>query len=126
LEASSTGSNGKHMNVNILERVKALYDECGTDMFKDISAYLAYGYIHKTPKSFILAKTVNLNNKTKPSEQWGESNPNAWFVHMAVGEGCISEWIKIMPFELPYVGWGRETKKRGIKFYELNKILRRK
>ena len=53
--------------MNILERVKDLYDECGVDMFKDISAYLAYGYIHKTPKSFILAKTVDLNSKTKPS-----------------------------------------------------------
>ena len=46
--------------MNILERVKNLYDECGADMFKDISAYLTYGYIHKTPESFILAKTVGL------------------------------------------------------------------
>ena len=114
------------MSINILERVKDLYDECGVDMFKDISAYLAYGYIHKTPQSFILAKTVDLNSKTKPSEQWGASDPNAWFVHMAVAEGCIREWIKIMPFRLPYVGWARENKKRATRFYELSKILRRK
>ena len=116
MEGGCPGSNDKHVNVNILERVKALYDECGIDMFKDISAYLAYGYVHKTPQSFILAKTVDLNSKTKPSEQWGESNPNAWFVHVAVGEGCIKGWIKIMPFKLPYVGWARETKKKQLGF----------
>jgi len=31
-----------------------------------------------------------------------------------------------MPFKLPYVGWARENKNRPIRFYDLNRITRRK
>jgi hypothetical protein len=112
--------------MNILERVRGLYEECEIDMFEDISTYLTYGYIHKTPTSFILAKPVDKDSEFSLNEQWGVTNPNAWFIHMAVGEECIKEWINLMPFKLPFVGWARENKKRPIKFYDLNKILRRK
>jgi hypothetical protein len=112
--------------MNIMERVSGLYEECGMDMFSDISTYLTYGYMHKTPTSFILAKTVDKDSDTPPAEQWGTLKPNAWFVHMAVGEECVKHWINLMPFKLPYVGWARQNKKRPIKFYDLNKISRRK
>ena len=112
--------------MNIMERVNNLYDECGIDMFKDISTYLVHGYMHKTPKSFILAKTVDKDSETPPAEQWGTSKPNAWFVHMAVGDECIEHWINLMPYKLPYVGWARENKNRPIRFYDLNRITRRK
>ena len=71
--------------MNIMERVSDLYEECGMDMFSDISTYLTYGYMHKTPTSFILAKTVDKDSETPPAEQWDGLKPNAWFVHMAVG-----------------------------------------
>ncbi len=112
--------------MSILKEVKDLYDECSMDMFKDISVYLTHGYVHKTPKSFILAKTINKDIDTPPAEQWDTPNPNAWFVHMAVGQGAISYWINLMPFTMPYVGWARENKKKPIKFYTLDTIIRRK
>ena len=112
--------------MSILAKVKDLYEECSMDMFKDISVYMNYGYVHKTPTSFILAKTVDKDSNTPPAEQWNVSNPNAWFVHMALGEDCIPYWINLMPYKLPYVGWARENKKKPIRFYDLNKIIRRK
>ena len=112
--------------MNILTRVKEFYDECGIDMFKDISAYMAHGYVHKTPESFILAKTVRTDIDEHPANQWGVDAPNAWYVHAAVGDDWIMDWVDLMPFPLQKVGWMRHLKNKPVKFYDLETILRRR
>ena len=34
--------------MNIIEQAKNFYELIGIDMFKDISAYMAYGYVFNT------------------------------------------------------------------------------
>ncbi len=124
METSSVRSNG--IDMNILERTKNFYEECNKDMFKDISAYLAYGYIHKTPESFILAKTVKSDSEMHPAEQWNTTGADAWYVHVAIGDDWIMDWINLMPFPLPKVGWMRQLKKKPVRFWDLESILRRR
>jgi hypothetical protein len=45
---------------------------------------------------------------------------------VAVGENAISEFIQRIPYPLPYVGWMRELKQKPVKWYEFNRIIRRK
>ena len=45
---------------------------------------------------------------------------------MAIGKVGISEFINRIPYELPFVGWMRYLKNQPVKFYDFNKIIRRK
>jgi len=112
--------------MNILERAKQFYEDLGMDMFKDITMYMSYGYVFKTPDSLLMGKAVRIDIDQHPQDQWQVENPNAWYVHMAIGEVGISEFIKRIPYELPFVGWMRHMKKQPIKFYDFNRIIRRK
>ena len=45
----------------------------------------------------------------------------AWFIYLAVGN--MSEMIRLLPYKLPYIGWGRERKGREPRYYPLEKLL---
>lgn len=112
--------------MNIIEQAKNFYELIGTDMFKDISAYMAYGYVFKTPDSLLLGKAVDTNAELHPAAQWNVKKPDAWYVHMAVGKVGVSEFIKCIPYPLPKVGWMRHLKNKPVKFYDFKRIIRRK
>ena len=114
--------------MNILLKTKELYDEIGLDMYRDITAYSINGYVFITPETFLLGKAVNSKSDTKPQDQWNVKNPDAWYVHMAVTKVKlgIKEFISRIPHPLPLVGWSRATKDQPIRWYDFDKIKRRK
>tara|TARA_R100000406_G_C3105344_1_gene123026 strand:- start:773 stop:1111 length:339 start_codon:yes stop_codon:yes gene_type:complete len=112
--------------MNILSRVKLFYDQTGGDMFSDISAYASKGYVFITPQTFLLGKAVNSKSEIHPDNQWMVSGPDAWYVRTAIGDNAISEFIDRIPHPLPLVGWMRQLKKKPIKWYDFNRIIRRK
>ena len=112
--------------MNILEQAKNFYDSTKGDMFKDLSSYAAYGYVFITPSSLLLTKPVQSKSELHPDEQWGVVAPDAWYVKTAVGENSISEFIDRTPYPLLFVGWMRQLKSKPIKWYDLNRIIRRK
>ena len=114
--------------MNILVKAKDLYDECGLDLYRDIAAYAAHGYVFITPSSFLLGKSVDTTSDIKPQDQWDVEKPNAWYVHMAVGEFStgVKEFISRIPYPLPFVGWSRATKNQPVRWYDFKKIIRRK
>jgi len=69
-------------------------------------------------------KPVDKNLKTNPINQWHVESPNAWYIHMAIGK--VKDFIGQAPYSLPYVGWMRATKDHPIRWYDFNKIQRRK
>jgi hypothetical protein len=110
--------------MSVLHKVKELYDALGQDMFMDISVYMEHAYIYKGPTYLILGKPVRKDDG-EPEPQWNVSNPDAWFVHTAVGIEHVSDFFNFMPYELPFVGWKRRVKGQGIKWYDLNRLKRR-
>ncbi len=110
--------------MNILEQAKGLYDKCNIDMFADISRYMAFGHVFISPHVFLLFKPVDRNLEINPVNQWQVENPNAWYVHMAIGK--VKDFIGQAPYSLPHVGWMRATKDHPIRWYDFNKIIRRK
>ena len=102
------------------------YEKIGDDLMKDIAAYATLGgYVFITPHSLMFGKAVRKDNGT-PDTQWNVANPNAWYVRFAVGENSISDFISKIPYPLPFVGWSRVTKNKEVKWYNFNKIQRRK
>jgi hypothetical protein len=45
----------------------------------------------------------------------------AWFVYIAVGN--LRELLSLLPYPLPYIGWGRELGGKAPKYYSLEKVL---
>ena len=112
--------------MTILEQTKEFYDQLGCSMFTDITAYAARGYVFITPQSLLLGKAVRTDIDVHPDDQWNMVGPDAWYVRTAVGGNAISEFINLIPHPLPYVGWMRQLKQKPVKWYEFNKIIRRK
>ena len=113
--------------MNILERTKELYDQINGDLFKDISLYSSgFGYVFITPNSLLLGKAVRTDSEVHPDSQWKVTAPDAWYVRVAVGENCIQEFLNYIPYPLPYVGWMRRLKNKPIKWWNYEKIIRRK
>ena len=110
--------------MSILKKAHLMYNKLGTDMFRDIAMYMEHGYVLKTPTSFLLGKAVNIDDGN-PVNQWNVKNPNAWFVQTAVGENHIKDFINFIPYPLPYVGWKRDIKNRGVKYFKYDSIIRR-
>ena len=112
--------------MNILEKAKNFYETTKGDMFRDLSAYAAYGYVFITPQTMLLGKAVKSDSDKHPDEQLGVVAPDAWYVKTAIGEDAIPQFINSIPYPLPFVGWMRQLKQKPIKWYDFNRINRRK
>ena len=112
--------------MNILLKTMKFYDEIGLDMYRDITAYSINGYVFITPTTLLLGKSVRTDSDIHPDNQWNPPGADAWYVRTAIGDDSIKEFISRIPYPLPFVGWMRELKQRPIKWYEFNRINRRK
>jgi hypothetical protein len=112
-----------------IEEAKSFYAKLGdaNNFERDLAAYLAAGYVISSPKGIVLTKPVKIA-AGPPDGQWWDSEwgCDAWFVKFASGDCGISNFIKSMPYELPFVGWMRALKKKPIRWWGLEQILRRK
>jgi hypothetical protein len=110
--------------MTILNKVNELYKDLGQDMFRDITLYMEHEYIYKGPTYLILGKAVRRDGG-EPEGQWNVKDPDAWFVHTAVGVEHVEDFFNFMPYQLPFVGWKRRIKNKGIQWFDFNKLKRR-
>ena len=125
MEANCLGSN-LFGNVNLIEEAVLTYEKTGGTWQDDVAAYATHGgYVWISPTCVILGKPVRREGG-RPEGQWNVKNPDAWFVKYAGGRGHLPRFIDVIPFHLPFVGWGRETKGKAVKWFNLNALKRRK
>lgn len=77
--------------MSIWTEVHEAYDKAGLSLDKDYAYYQLYGYIFQGPNFFIM----------------GEELDDAWFVQIAIGKGCVPLFLRLMPFEKPYISFSR-------------------
>ena len=82
--------------------------------------------LERAKETLLLGKAVRSDSDKHPDEQWGVVTPDAWYVRTAIGDDAISEFINRIPYPLSFVGWMRHLKKQPIKWYDFNRINRRK
>ena len=108
---------------------KRFYSKIGdsSDFERDLGAYLRDGYVYASPKCIIFGKPVR-RDEGPPCDQWwdDERQCDAWYVKFAAGEGMFGEFKRVIPFELPWIGWMRALKNKPVMYWPLEKILRRK
>ena len=109
--------------MSILVKAKEIFEKCGhQDFTKDLSVYIALGYVFITPDTLLIMKPVNRYDKTHPNQQWDVENPNAWYVHAVIGE--LKKLAKFLPFDLPFIGYERGVKKHYLKWFDLQNFLK--
>ena len=125
MEANRLGRN-LFSDVNVIEEAIEAYGQTGGSGEDDVAAYATSGgYLYITPDCVILGKPVR-RDAGRPEGQWGVKNPDAWFVKYAGGKGHVPKFIDLIPFPLPWVGWGREVKDKPVKWFNAEKVMRRK
>jgi hypothetical protein len=73
--------------MNIWVEAREMYEKHGLDFDQDYSYYQLHGYILQGP-DFILM---------------GEEEDDGWFIAFAIGKGCVPLFLRLMPFEKPYI-----------------------
>lgn len=78
-----------------------------------------YGYTITSPDYIAFARPCREANH----EEFTEDGHDAWFIELVVGNGRMEQLIKMLPYDLPRIGWKRGLKGRDtVKFYDLDKI----
>ena len=81
--------------------------------------YTMFGYTITGPDYIAFARPCT---EVSP-EVFTEDGHNAWFIELVVGNGRMNQLIKMLPYDLPRIGWKRGLKGRDtVKFYDLNKL----
>ena len=116
------------MSNTYLIDAKKFYSKIGdpNDFERDLGTYLRDGYVYASPKCIILGTPVRRDGGTPDTQWWDdEKQCDALFVKFAAGHEMIPEFIKAMPFKLPYVGWMRALKNKPVMYWRMEQFLRR-
>ena len=84
-----------------------MYARNGRDLNRDLSDYLDFGYVIKTPERLILARPIDSSDW----KNWKPAKADAWFVQIAVGRGALDWFKQQAPFPLPFAAWFRGLKR---------------
>ena len=105
------------------EIARKLYEANSPDPFEVlVGSYLASGLLHSSSAIFILARPVQHKSTT---------HADAWFVHLAASSprqlNPIREFMRVMPYQLPYVLWQRALGRPGqhLHVYPWDQLARR-
>lgn len=128
MEAHCLGSN-LFSDVNTyLRDAKGFYSQIGDpdDFERDVGTYLRDGHVAASPNWIIMGKAVRRDGGDPDLQWWDDVRCcDAWFVKFAAGEGTFAEWVKSIPYKLPFIGWRRALKDKPVRYWEWNKVTRR-
>ena len=107
-----------------IERAAAVYERepCARSFREDLEAHLLNGYVHSTPRFFVMARPVDmLADESLILDPWHTfEHPNAWLIWLAAGD--LRPALELFPFELPFLGW---QKRNILRFWERKTALAR-
>jgi hypothetical protein len=96
------------MTCSAYEQLKEMYDKRGWNLEDDILLYSKQYHLFSSPKCIILARLYDTH----------------WYIHAAVGEGCLDYFIHIMPEFRPYCLWERGLRNKEYKYYNTERLQR--
>lgn len=104
--------------MDALTTAKAMYAQHGLDLEADLAAYLRHGYVVAGPDRLLLFKAID-----QSEADWHPKTERAWYVHLAVGDGCLGWFRRQAPYELPFLAWfRRKDGKQTLRFYPTDRI----
>jgi hypothetical protein len=94
---------------NAWELTKSLYSRMpNRSLWADIELCAAEGVVAITPGYVVMGRRVG----------------HGWLVHFALGRGAMGEFVRHMPYYLPFTGWARRGSET-IRWYPTERVLER-
>lgn len=79
----------------------------GASFRYELEAHLLHGYVYSAPDYFAMARPVSRSINVGDLEAvHPREECDAWFIWLAVGD--LQKLLKLLPFDLPWVGWHRQ------------------
>ncbi len=100
-----------------------MFKRAGLNTFeRDLCWYLEHGLVISRPDRFIMAKLID---STKGDDDWHPAKPDCWYVHAAVGRGCLEWFLKQSPIRMPKIAFRRlKDGANRLRFYNTNTFER--
>lgn len=94
----------------VYEDIEAFYKRCPhLSLRDDLERHVRHGYVFSSPRYLLLGRRVG----------------HGWFIYLAAGRNCLREFLRLMPYYLPYIGWAREAKGREkVRWYQTDRVRR--
>lgn len=89
--------------------------------------YKRKGYLFVSPEFYVMCRPVRkyapLNHILNDEYVFGPATSDSWYVMLMAGDMAAA--IEMMPFELPWMCWVRDTEPSGrLRFCETARLLR--
>jgi hypothetical protein len=98
----------------ILE-AKQMFLSKGINFEEHLNWYLTNGVVISYKDKFLMAKPIV---ESEGDDCWNPKNPDCWYIHCAVGNGCLAWFFKQAPFMLPKLAWRRiKDKDNSLRVY---------
>lgn len=81
-----------------------MFEEHGQNFEEQLGWYLTHGVVVCTPDRFIMAKPIR---SWIGYNDWDAPDADCWYVHCAVGKGCLEWYLLQAPYRLPKLAWKR-------------------
>lgn len=108
-----------------IHQAAELYEAHGLVLANEITEYLKNGYVFCTPYAFMMGCSADWDGEKLTLNN--DNSGNAWYIRLAVGDGCVPWFLAQTPYPRKYVCWEREFKTGSskLKVYEWEKIKHR-
>ena len=109
---------------NPIEEAQKLYEPNSPRGFgEDLAFYLSNGYVYSGRDLFIMGRPITRRDDGFVLDySFKFNNPNAWFVHLAAGEGGLRRFLDVAPFKLEWVCWHKnKTDRTELNYYNWDK-----
>lgn len=109
--------------MSAVQEAKAMFQKAGLSTFeRDLCWYLEHGIVISRPDRFLMAKLINT---VVGDDDWHPKEPDAWYVHCAVGKGCLEWFLCQSPVRMPKLAWRRfKDGHNSLKVYNTNQFER--
>jgi hypothetical protein len=88
------------------EKAKAVCERAGGNFREIVEAHMMHGFLFSTPELFLATRPVpSCGDISDLQASWPREECDAWFVWAGVGDWAAL--LRLMPYELPLVGWYR-------------------
>lgn len=108
--------------MSALLAARSLFANSKQDFETQLGWYLQHGVVISTPDRFLMAKPIHA---ARGDDEWAVKDADAWYVHVAVGHGCLRWWLQQAPYSLPKLAWRRmKDPANSLRVYPTESFLR--
>jgi hypothetical protein len=108
--------------IQIARYIHEKYRMVGLPFEEKLGEHLKHGYVYNSPECFIMGRPVDSKADSDDILDYSKefSEPDCWYVCLAVGIKKLNDLINLMPYDLPLVGWQRMS--GDIRYYNTKRL----